>query len=200
MCTHARAHMCTCMHTCVRAHMHTHTRGYLLAALCGFLVVPFSSLVAEHTHVYTCTHIHTCAHMHIHTQMRACTHSHTLTGTHTHMGATFELPYVGFSLCPSRLLWQSTGSGYAVFSSCSPQPQSLWCKDFVAPGHVGSSQIRDRTQVSYIDRETLRHWATREAGILLSRMKSRSLKNLRWCFVWLQCFKSTVVMYNSQKP
>ena len=123
MCTHARAHMCTCMHTCVRAHMHTHTRGYLLAALCGFLVVPFSSLVAEHTHVYTCTHIHTCAHMHIHTQMRACTHSHTLTGTHTHMGATFELPYVGFSLCPSRLLWQSTGSGYAVFSSCSPQPQ-----------------------------------------------------------------------------
>ena len=32
----------------------------------------------------------------------------------------------------------------------------------VAPQHVGSSKIRDRTPISCIGRQTLYHWATRE--------------------------------------
>ena len=55
--------------------------------------------------------------------------------------------------CAGVSLWwpvllQSTGSRRADFSSCSSQPQELWCEQaLVAPWHVESSQTRDRTRV-----------------------------------------------------
>ena len=53
------------------------------------------------------------------------------------------------------LLLQRTGS--------RAQSQKLWHAGLVAPRHVGSSWIRDRTRVSCIGRWILHHWATREA-------------------------------------
>ena len=47
----------------------------------------------------------------------------------------------------------------AGFSSCGPpgsRDQVSGC-DLAAPGHVGSSQIRDRTHVSCSDRRILYH-------------------------------------------
>ena len=61
--------------------------------------------------------------------------------------------WVGFSL-QCLLLWQSTGS--------SGHAQSLWHRGLIAPGHVESSQIRDRTCVPCIGRWMLNHWTTRE--------------------------------------
>ena len=39
----------------------------------------------------------------------------------------------------------------------------LWLTGLVAPWHVGSSQTRARTRIPCIGRQTLNHWATREA-------------------------------------
>ena len=41
--------------------------------------------------------------------------------------------------------------------------QKLWCMGFIALKHVGSSQTRDRTCVTWTDRQILNHWTTREA-------------------------------------
>ena len=43
------------------------------------------------------------------------------------------------------------------------QSSSSRCSGLVAPGHVGSSQTRDRTCVSCVGRLTHNHWTTREA-------------------------------------
>ena len=43
------------------------------------------------------------------------------------------------------------------------QAQSLWCMGLVSLWHVVSSQTRDRTRVSCIDRWITNHWTTREA-------------------------------------
>ena len=72
------------------------------------------------------------------------------------------------------LLLQSTGSRHAGFSSCDAwaqwlwlmgsraQAQKLWRTGLVAPRHVGSSRIRDRTRVPCIGRRVLDHYATGE--------------------------------------
>ena len=43
------------------------------------------------------------------------------------------------------------------------QAQWLWLTGPVAPRHMGSSQTRARTRVPCIGRQTLNHWASREA-------------------------------------
>ena len=62
--------------------------------------------------------------------------------------------------------------GWGGFGSCSSQVLehsfSSWCTGFVAPQHVGSSRIRDRTGISCTGRRILYHWATREARITIS--------------------------------
>ena len=75
----------------------------------------------------------------------------------------------GFSCCGA---W---APGHVDFSSCGvwvqklpitgsrAQAQSLWCMGLVSPWHVVSSQTRDRTRVSCIDRWITNHWTTREA-------------------------------------
>ena len=75
----------------------------------------------------------------------------------------------GFSCCGAQAL------GHVDFNSCGTCAQQLrflgsraqaqyFCSmDLVAPRHVRSSQIRDRTCVSCIGRWILYHWATREA-------------------------------------
>ena len=59
-------------------------------------------------------------------------------------------------------------SHYHGLSCCGAQApdvqaQQLWLTGLVAPRHVGSSQTRARTRVPCIGRQTLNHWATREA-------------------------------------
>ena len=48
------------------------------------------------------------------------------------------------------------------FSNCRTWPQQLWHTGLVAPRHVGSSRIRDRTHVPWTGRWILNHWTTRE--------------------------------------
>ena len=62
-------------------------------------------------------------------------------------GGYASLQCVGFSL-RWLLLLQSTDSTHTGFSSCSTQPQQLWCTGLVAPWHGGSSRTRARTHVS----------------------------------------------------
>ena len=47
------------------------------------------------------------------------------------------------------------------------QAQWLWCMGLVAPWHVGPSWITDQTSVFCTGRQTLYHWASREAHFLL---------------------------------
>ena len=73
-----------------------------------------------------------------------------------------EVPHCsGFSWCGAWAL------GHTGFSRCSFRaPESRLNSsgiDSIAPCHVGSSQIRDRTCVSCICRWVLHHWASREA-------------------------------------
>ena len=88
-------------------------------------------------------------------------------------------------------MW-STGSRHTAFSSCSAglsscifwaperKAQKLWYAGLVAPWHVGSSQIRDRTLVSCIGRQILQHWATRQAQnlYLLCSFRTFSFSNI----------------------
>ena len=67
-------------------------------------------------------------------------------------GGYSSLQCVGFSLWWLLLLW-NTGS--------RAQAQQLWCTGLVALWHVGSSQSRDRTRYSCIDRRILNHCATK---------------------------------------
>ena len=90
----------------------------------------------------------------------------------------FQLQRAGFSLW-WLLLWWSTGSRLAGFSSCSTQAQQLWLGGsraqaqqlwrtaLLALRHVGSSRTRAQTSVPCIGRRILNHCATREALDLL---------------------------------
>ena len=70
----------------------------------------------------------------------------------------WALRHKGFSSCSMWALQvQLLGSRAQV---------QLWRAGFVAPWHVGSSQIRDRTRVSCIGRQILCHWATWEALVI----------------------------------
>ena len=51
----------------------------------------------------------------------------------------------------------------AMVSLVAVLGQSLWHMGLVAPQHVGSSPIRDRTHVPFIGSWSLNHWTTREA-------------------------------------
>ena len=68
---------------------------------------------------------------------------------------------------------------HAGFSSCGSQApeqsRQLWCIDLVAPGHVGSSRIRDQTRVSCIGRQILYRWAQEKPppGLLACQNKGR---------------------------
>ena len=53
--------------------------------------------------------------------------------------------------------------GQYLFLGFIAQEQQLWCLGLVALWHVGSSQIREQTCVSFIARRILYHSATREA-------------------------------------
>ena len=68
----------------------------------------------------------------------------------------------GFSCCAEQAL------GCADFSSCSSMTlehrlSSCGPQGLIAPSHVGSSQIKDRTCVSCDGRQILYHWATRKS-------------------------------------
>ena len=76
------------------------------------------------------------------------------------------LPCAGFSL-QGLLVLQDTGSRAHELSNCSSwalehRLNSYGAWALVAPQHVGSSQIRNRTCVSYTGRQILYRWATRE--------------------------------------
>ena len=72
------------------------------------------------------------------------------------------------SICSARVSHCSGFScgapalGCTGFSSCSTWTQSLHARGH-APGHVGSSQIRDQIGVRCTARQILNHWANREA-------------------------------------
>ena len=76
-----------------------------------------------------------------------------------------------FSSCGkwgATLHHSARASHYRGLSCCGAQApdaqaQQLWLTGPVAPRHVGSSQIRARTRVPCIGRQTLNHCATREA-------------------------------------
>ena len=101
-------------------------------------------------------------------------------------GGYSSLWYVGFSLW-WLLLLLSTGSRHAGFSSCGmcvqqlrlagsrAEAQQLWHTDFVAPQHVGSSQIRARAHVPCIGRRILNHCTTREVPDSKDAMVETSL-------------------------
>ena len=77
----------------------------------------------------------------------------------------------GFSL-RWLLLLRSTGSrvhGYRESWSVALKHRLSSCDTgLVAPWHMGSSQVRDRTRVSCFDRRILYHWAIRKAPLLSS--------------------------------
>ena len=89
----------------------------------------------------------------------------------------------GCFICGERGLLSScdTQASHCRGSSCCGA-QTLGCAGFnsclVSPQHVGCSQIRDPTCVSYLGRWILYHWATREAPnfwiIVLSEYMPRS--------------------------
>ena len=79
-----------------------------------------------------------------------------------------------FSTCGKRgplFITVRGPSHYRGLSCCGAQApdaqaQQLWLTGPVAPRHVGSSQIRARTRVPCIGRQTLNHCATREAPVI----------------------------------
>ena len=83
------------------------------------------------------------------------------------------VPVQGLSLVAASgvtLHRSARASHYCGLSCCraqapDAQAQQLWLTGLVAPRHVGSSQTRARTPVPCIGRQTLNHYATREAPI-----------------------------------
>ena len=75
----------------------------------------------------------------------------------------------GFS---SQGMWAQ----YLQLMGSRAQAQKLWCLGLVVLWHVGSSQTRDQTHVSFIGRQILSHWATRETQefLMLHIMLHRS--------------------------
>jgi len=59
--------------------------------------------------------------------------------------------------------FRACGFQWLQFPGSRAQAQCLWCMGLVVLWHVGSFQTRDWTCVSCIGRQTLYHWATREA-------------------------------------
>ena len=85
-------------------------------------------------------------------------------------GGYSSLQCAGFSLW-WLLLLRSMGSRRAGFSSCGlwvlkRRFSSCGARGLVAPRHVGSSWIRDRTRVPCIGRRILNHCATREVPLI----------------------------------
>ena len=76
--------------------------------------------------------------------------------------------------CP--LLLQSTGS--------RTQGQWLWCRALVALWQMASSWTRDCTHVSYIGRQILYWWATRETPYLILKKMLSVLHHWEWCLLW----------------
>ena len=66
----------------------------------------------------------------------------------------------------SRL--QCAAQGYVGFGSCGTQAQTLWHMGLVAPHHVESSWMGDRTHGPCICRQIPFHWATREVWLFTS--------------------------------
>ena len=66
-----------------------------------------------------------------------------------------------FSWCGAQA--PGTQAQQLQLPSSRAQAQSLWHKGLIAPKHVGSSQTRDQTRVSFTGRRILYHWTTREA-------------------------------------
>ena len=59
---------------------------------------------------------------------------------------------------------RALGRGLSSRSSLTLEHKlNNWHVGFIAPRHVESSQIRDRTHISCTGRQSLHHWATREA-------------------------------------
>ena len=75
--------------------------------------------------------------------------------------ATLYLRCSGF-LLPWLFLLGNMGSRARGPSRCCTWAQELWCAGLVALQHVGSSWTRDRTCVSFIGRQILNHWTTRQ--------------------------------------
>ena len=76
-----------------------------------------------------------------------------------------QLRQVGATL--HRGAWASHCRSLSCCGAQAPdaQAQQLWLTGPVAPWHVGSSQIRARTRVPCIGRQTLNHCDTREAQV-----------------------------------
>ena len=84
----------------------------------------------------------------------------------------------GFSCCRAQAL------GCTGFSSCGTwarqlwlpgfraQAQQLWRTGLAAPGHVGSSQIRDPTGVTCIAKQILNHWTARKPSVCVDLQRA----------------------------
>ena len=64
---------------------------------------------------------------------------------------------MGFSLVAVHGLLIVLASLICDSSASAHRLNSLWCMGLIALHHVGSSQIRDQTQVSCVDRQILYH-------------------------------------------
>ena len=78
------------------------------------------------------------------------------------LGVILQLWRGGFSLQRPLQLWR-VGSGCTGVSGCSMCAQQVWCVDFVARWHMGSSWTGDRTHVSCIGKWIPNHQTMREA-------------------------------------
>ena len=78
------------------------------------------------------------------------------------------------SLVWEHRLW-GTRASVAMVPGSRAQSRQLWCIDLVAPGHVGSSRIRDQTRVSCVGRQILYRWAQEKPppGLLACQNKGR---------------------------
>ena len=76
--------------------------------------------------------------------------------------------------------------------SSRAQAQQSWFRGSVAPWHVGSSWIRDRTQVSCIGRQILTHCTTREVG------EHGIFKELFFFFFFFLAFSTTYSCFQKQ--
>ena len=80
-----------------------------------------------------------------------------------------SLQCMDFSCCGAQALACTGFSGCGMwvqqlwFPGSRGQAQQLCCLGLAVPQQVGSSQIRDRTHISYIGRQIFYQWATREA-------------------------------------
>jgi len=90
------------------------------------------------------------------------------------VGNTVQLRCAGSSLLWLLLLWSK--------GSCT-QASAVVARGLVAPGHVGSSWIRDQTSVSCIGRHIHYHWAPGKPMVILFNFGY--LVDVKWYFVVL---------------